>query len=124
MSEELPVVSFKKRAVKGNTTRRRETDSNDALEEDISADTLRDIKLQQTFRARKSGSSMDSLAKKSSTVSSTGEANANETRTIESVMGTQYSSQMDYGIQSNNIPHKKLMDQFIEDKLGLTQVTK
>lgn len=122
MSEDVPIVSFKKRAPKSNSTRKKEDDENP--EEDISAETLRDIKLQQMFRAKKSGSSIDNLSKKASCGLIDGSTDLSETRTIESVMGTQYSSQMDYGIQSNNIPHKKLMDQYIEDKLGISKATK
>lgn len=122
MSEVAPTIIFKKRTAKASSSRKRDDVGEDKEEEEeISKTSLSDIKLQQTFRAKKSGSSIDSLSKKSTGTVANSESNQNETRTIESVMGTQYSSQMDYGIQSNNIPHKKIMDQFIEDKLGIAK---
>lgn len=125
MAEAAPAVIFKKRAARANSSRKRDAvEDEQQEEEEISTTTLSDIKLQQTFRAKKSGSSIDSLSKKATSTVANGETSMSETRTIESVMGTQYSSQMDYGIQSNNIPHKKIMDQFIEDKLGLAKDNK
>ena len=51
---------------------------------------------------------------------STSEADDNGIKTIGSVMGRQYTTEIDYGIQAN-IPHKKLMDQYIDEQLGLNK---
>lgn len=117
-------VAFKKRGNKSSNARKKDlNDDNLEAGDEVSSETLQDIKLQQTVRARKSGSSLEALSKAASsknTVTGSDEGG----KTIESVMGTQYTTQMDYGIQSNNIPHKKLMEQYIEDKLGLPKPSK
>lgn len=116
-------VVFKKRAVKSNNARKREmpikeeedteeTGSNPTL-------TLSDIKLQQTIRQRKTGLSIDALSKASKNTASSGVDEVG-VKTIGSVMGKQYTTEIDYGIQAN-IPHKKLMDQYIDEKLGLSK---
>lgn len=111
-------VVFKKRSVKSGNARKKDIDYGDNNEEpQVNGDVIMDIKLQQTVRQRKSGASTDILSK-SSKEKPAEETNFDEPRTIESVMGTQYTAQMDYGIQNNSVPHKKLMDQYIADKMG------
>lgn len=118
-------IVFKKRSSKSTNVRKRAL-NDDELEvgDEISAESLQDIKLQQTVRARKTGSSLEALSKPAVTVKEKPVANDDRGKTIESVMGTQYTTQMDYGIGSNNIPHKKLMDQYIEENLGLPKPVK
>ena len=117
-------VTFKKRGAKVTNTRKKDANDDD-LEagDEVSSETLQDIKLQQTVRARKSGSSLEALSKAAVSKEKTSVSDEGG-KTIESVMGTQYTTQMDYGIQSNNIPHKKLMEQYIEEKLGLPKPPK
>ena len=111
-------VVFKKRSVNSRNARKKDIDHGDNNEEpQVNGDVIMDIKLQQTVRQRKSGASTDILSK-SSKEKPAEETNFDEPRTIESVMGTQYTAQMDYGIQNNSVPHKKLMDQYIADKMG------
>lgn len=120
MSEPPGPVVFKKRGAKGANLRRR-ANSEDA-DEETNSSVLADIKLQQTVRQRKSGASIDILSKPLTSKSST-TSDPYESKTIESVMGTQYTSQLDYGLQVN-IPHKKLMDQYIDERLGASKMIK
>ena len=126
-------VVFKKRIIKGNI-RKKESDSNqndlnDNLHDDndskdeLDKHILEDVKLQQTMRNRKSGSSLLILTNKNNKNTNLNEDD--QVKTIESVMGTQYTSQIDYGIDNNNtIPHKKLMDEYINERLGISNQTK
>ena len=126
-------VLFKKKTIKGNIRKKEnqetidnnsnsnkeviDNDNNDEIDKRL----LEDIKLQQTMRNRKSGSSLNSLLSNKTK----NETNMVESiKTIESVMGTQYTSQIDYGIENNSIPHKKLMDEYINNKLGISKETK
>ena len=114
-------VTFKKRSAKVVNVRKKDVNEDDVEPGDeVSSETLQDIKLQQTVRARKTGSSLEALSKPAATASKAVVSDESG-KTIESVMGTQYTTQMAYGISTNNIPHKKLMDQYIENKLGLAK---
>jgi hypothetical protein len=110
-------VNFKKRAPKGGSVARRKADPDSGDDEDeVCKTALSDVKLQQSVRQRKHGATVDALGKPTTTGSSSS-SDGMGTKTIESVMGTQYTSQIDYGVQAS-VPHKKLMDQYIEEKLG------
>lgn len=115
-------VTFKKRSAKVSNVRKKDASEEDVEPGDeVSSETLQDIKLQQTVRARKAGSSLEALSKPAVATATKVSVSDESGKTIESVMGTQYTTQMDYGISANNIPHKKLMDQYIENKLGLAK---
>lgn len=90
-----------------------------ALKEEEDNLNVSDIKLQQQMRVRKVGASASSLIKPESKQrrDPTGTSNATDS-TLETVMGSQFSSQMDYGLQES-VPHKKILDAFIDEKLGL-----
>jgi hypothetical protein len=120
--EGAPVV-FKKRANKGSVRRKEQEPEDGAAEEqeEIDSTMLQDIKFQQTMRAKKGGSSTEALIKPAA-LRATGEVVEEEEegdKTIESMMGTQYTVQVENGIQ-NVVPHKKLMDKYIDEQLGLT----
>ena len=118
-------MSFKKKAPRGSI-RARSTEEvtqssgsaqGDAVEEAL---LLSDIKLQQTMRLRKGGSALDTLlgSKARQYEDDARPPSAEVTTTIESVMGTQYTRQLDYGLQ-NTVPHKNLMDEYVNGKLGI-----
>ena len=127
------VIAFKKRQSKVIHARKRDSsaatendsgsDKNGASDEeseDIDFQALSDIRLQQRFRVRKAGALISTFDKGKDVpngkkkYSTTGGKSA----TIETVMENQYSSQMDYGME-DSVPHKRLMDAFIDEKLGL-----
>jgi hypothetical protein len=111
-------VVFKKRGSVAGKIRRKADNDDEDDEQEINTERLLDIKLQQTVRQRKSGASVESLHKLSGSTGK-GSGSTGEGGTIESAMGTQYTVQIDNGLQANAIPHKKLMEQFIDEKLGL-----
>jgi hypothetical protein len=127
--EGAPVV-FKKRANKGSVRRKEQPEEGTVAEEDqeeIDSSMLQDIKFQQIMRARKSGSSAEALTKAGASRRANGgepvEEEEEGDKTIESMMGTQYTVQVENGIQ-NVIPHKKLMDKYIDEHLGLSREKK
>jgi hypothetical protein len=114
-------VTFKKRSVKASNVRKKSEVDGDDQHEEYDANVVQDIKFQQTMRARKTGSSIDALTKVVHNNKNVEDDN-DQSKTIESVMGTQYTTQVENGLQST-VPHKKLMDQYIDDKLGLSKTT-
>jgi len=131
--EESQQVLFKKRAGKKvNNVRRK--DATKAIDEgdeggsdinEVDNSMLEEIKFQQIMRTRKGGSSIEALGlanahRKVSAAEKGKTEKEEETKTIESVMGTQYTVQVENGIEKM-IPHKKLMDQYIEEQLGISK---
>lgn len=108
---------FKKRNPKSNV-RIKEASVVDS-DDEAHSQQLQEIKAQQNMRSRKSGSSADRLYKSGHNEKDEAK-NPAEKKTIESVMGNQYTAHIDYGIQ-NVVPHKKLMDEYIEEKLGFSK---
>lgn len=114
-------MSFKKKAPRGSirarsieeVTQSSGSTQGDTVEEAL---LLSDIKLQQTMRLRKGGSALGSKARQYEDACPLPRAEVSTT--IESVMGTQYTRQLDYGLQ-NTVPHKNLMDEYVNAKLGI-----
>ena len=123
---ETSTVSFKKKAPRGSIRVRSTeevTQSSGSADGDTTAEEallLSDIKLQQTMRLRKGGSALDALlgSKARQYENAHPLPSAEVTTTIESVMGTQYTRQLDYGLQ-HTVPHKNLMDEYVNGKLGI-----
>ncbi len=104
------VVTFKKRtASKGNLRKK----SDDGDEEEIDLTNLNDIKLQQNMRVRNTGTDINNLVKKKIDTPAIIEG-----KTLETVMGSQFSLQSENSHQGA-IPHDKMMEKYVEEKLGL-----
>lgn len=79
-------VTFKKRTIKLNNARRKEVGES-VDHEEFDGESLQEIKLQQTSRSRKGGSSLEALTKSSiNKVNTIDEQSYGESKTIESVI--------------------------------------
>lgn len=119
-------IVFKKRSIKsrGHSTSTSKAKLNDSSDEDtVDLAALKDIKFEQSLRAKKSGASIAALAKgekgegaapaeggKSASVA------APSSSTLDTVLGAQFSGEASYGAQS--VAHEKIMEQYINEKLG------
>jgi hypothetical protein len=123
MTAEAPIAVIKKRSPRPNQRRREEDDSNnqekDEREDDgIDREKLKDLKLLRELRQAQTGVAVEDLIrgdKKSSRPNQTADD-------LKSMLGNQFNSRMDYGMQQE-VPHQKLMEEFIEEKLGLKKDT-
>jgi hypothetical protein len=123
-SEATGKVVFRKRSVARGNLRKKddppvqnEHNNDEGDEHGINRSNLTDLKLLQSLKPHKEGISVEVLNKPSdSTTKSTAKA------TGSSAFASQFNSKMDYGIQTN-MPHEKIMEEFIEEKLGLNRKT-
>lgn len=112
-------IIIKKRHTRPNQRRRDDSDdekpdNGDQQNSEIDRNKLKDIKLLQQVRQRQSGVSVQELIlgdKKSDRA-------GNGTDDLKTIFGNQFNSTMDYGFQQD-VPHQKLMEDFIDQRLGL-----
>ncbi|RYH12701.1 hypothetical protein EON65_37545 [archaeon] len=110
---------FNKRNISAaqSTARKRRIEEAEGQDEDdvVDYEKLKAIQESQESRVRKHGVTTEELAHVSKErKSSSGE----EERTVEGMMGTQFSVTVDHGL-GTTIPHQRIMEQYISDKLGL-----
>eukprot|EP00981_Chlorochromonas_danica_P001393 scaffold296_cov164-Ochromonas_danica.AAC.10 len=117
-------TTFKKRSLpqaNGGNVRKRKVDT-ETEEEDLALAKLREVKHLQDSRTRKNGISAEELAhsqQSSSSSSSLKEGSSNKTteKTVETMLGSQFSS---HGL-GTTVPHEKIMEAYINEKLGLLE---
>ena len=120
-----PTISFiKKRPNRSNQRKRTDDDEDNTKttsvdntkDDGIDREKLKDLKLIHQFKQRASGLSVEELLHGDKKATH----NNKQTDDLKSILGNQFNSRMDYGIQQN-IPHEKLMEEYINQKLGLNQ---
>ncbi len=98
--------------------RKRATENEDTtIEDEVNISNQSDTRLQQGLRGKDVGASLDTLAKKKSVVAIV----PGEVKTVENVLGSQFSAQSDSGDHSTHLPHEKMMEKFIDEQLGLNK---
>lgn len=97
-------------------------DDEDDEEDVVDEQRLRDIKEQQLARHRKKGVSAESLAK-TVKANGAGKSSSGGASTVETMLSSQFSVTVDNGL-ATTVPHEKIMQQYIDEKLGLTQTAK
>ena len=121
-------IAIKKRITQRKSIRQQPTDiSSD--EDTPNHAALKDIKLEQSLRVKKGGASVDMLSKTSRGTAAGNSSSSGQTSTavnaqvgsgsIDTVLGSQFSAEASYG--EEGVAHEKLMEQFVNDKLGLNQ---
>lgn len=119
---EIPVI-IKKRAARPNQRRRDDSDDEknpestahgDKQDDGIDREKMKDLKLLHQMRQRQGGISVDELIHGDKKAS----RNNQNSDDLKSILGNQFNSRMDYGFQQE-VPHQKIMDEFIDKKLGL-----
>lgn len=121
-------TTFKKRSLpqaNGGNVRKRKVEAETEEEEDLALAKLHEVKHLQDSRTRKNGISAEELAhsQQSSSSSSLKEGlhnNKMTEKTVETMLGSQFSSRMDHGL-GTTIPHEKIMEAYINEKLGLLE---
>lgn len=116
---EQPVFKKRSGANKGNLRKKLDDDDTDITQE-IDKEYLSDIKLHQTMRMKRAGTTLDNLSRKKTSSEKT-TSGVSKTETVETVLGSQFSLQTDSGFDGG-LPHEKMMEKYIEDKLGLKQL--
>ena len=116
---------FKKRVMKGKF--RPETDVGDVADESLDADdasssgnSLTEMKLEQQMRRKKLGNEFSS---DSSAVMDRSERKfkCSVQRSIESTLGSQFESRLEDGLSSTSQSHEKIMEQYINSKMGIKE---
>jgi hypothetical protein len=109
---------FKKRTVNpgGTNIRKRKSDIHDISEEvdEEEIERVKEIKQLQEMRVRKNGISIEELAHSDRSMREKVDA---VERTVENMLGSQFEVRVDN--LDSATPHKRLMEQFINEKLGL-----
>ncbi len=83
----------------------------------INKRTLEDLKVIHTMKIQREGISTDVLNHVEHKGKRAGSTNVNSSN---SSFAAQFDSRMDHGLQTT-VPHEKIMDEFINEKLGLSQ---
>ncbi len=118
----LPIlgVMFKKRAGKGNgNIRRVESAEKNEPEDIVDLNAVTELKLEQSQRKRNRGYVIDGIElelRKKTDYQKDGDKPA---RTIESMIGNQFSVRADNGL-NGGMDHEKIMEKYVKDKLGIT----
>ena len=89
---------------------------NDQLE---SSTAMTDMKLEQNFRKRRLGTEFSSDA---AVVVKPGKVHKSSVqKSIESTLGSQFESKIDDGAGSSAFNHEKIMEQYINQKMGIAE---
>lgn len=124
-------MMIKRRVNKGNLRKRLydgedgngslDISQNDQEDEGVAEDGLLELKMQQSLRNRKKGASAEALLKSSTSNQEKKSSKdlSNPTDLSPTALGSQFNSRMDYGLQTDVIPHKNIMEKYINEQLGL-----
>eukprot|EP01031_Cornospumella_fuschlensis_P029492 gene29492-35597_t len=109
----------RKGAAPQSNIRKRKIDESEEQDDDdvVDYDRLKAIQESQESRVRKHGVTTEELAQVSKEKKALGK---DEERTVEGMMGTQFSVTVDHGL-GTTIPHQRIMEQYINEKLGLNK---
>lgn len=112
---------FKKRPRKDNIRRVIENVHDDDFEESgANIAAMQMLKAEQELRKKLKGQSLVDLVKGESSLLDT--QTETSKRSIESMMGTQFSLKCEDGV--SYVAHERIMEEFIEEKLGLKEEKK
>lgn len=127
-------VKFKKKSIKGNLRKKEigadagndstdDKDRDETNEEIAGEDTINFIKYQQNMRMKKSGLSHDKLQKKNVKKTSNNGEEWEPNKNIDTVMSNQFAVDKGdgYGTGGNGHAHEKIMEQYVNSKMGLDE---
>ena len=109
---------IKKRQIRKNLRKSEDNeDSNDIdlNEATVDFEALADLKLEQNARKKVRGVISTNLQTEEK---SKIDVQSNAKRSIEGMIGSQFSSQIDYGLSATK--HDQLMEKYVQEKLGVT----
>lgn len=109
---------FKKRSFKGQA-RQKDGDDVESESVDIDATTLQFVQMEQKLRQKRSGVG---VVKEVGKTRCKEEEKSQLNKTIESAIDAQFLSKVDHGIGTDgeHIAHENLLEQFIRDKMGIS----
>lgn len=114
---------FVKRVIKGKFRSNLDADIVDQVEDDDdqqeSSNAMIDMKLEQNLRKRRLGTEFSSDA---GVVVKPGKVyKSSVQKSIESTLGSQFESRIDDGSGSSAFNHEKIMEQYINQKMGIAE---
>ena len=121
--EPLTVIMFVKRVIKGKFRNQVDNDIADQVENEDdqseSSTAMIDMKLEQNLRKRRLGTEFSSDA---AVVVKPGKVyKSSVQKSIESTLGSQFESRIDDGTGSSAFNHEKIMEQYINQKMGIAE---
>ena len=111
---------FKKRCSKGNIRKREENTSENEGDDETNLDMLQYLKAEQELRKKLKGQSLVELVDENP--KATKQTKQTARHSIEDMMGSQFALRTDDA--HNFHSHEKIMEQYINEKLGLVEDTK
>lgn len=111
---------FKKRVIKGKFRLETDSDAPGSTQDDEPGTAVMEMKLEQSMRKKKLGSEFSSdgsvVMEKSGVKSK-----SSVQKSIEATLGSQFESRVEDGL-SSTLAHEKIMEQYVNQKMGIQAV--
>jgi hypothetical protein len=117
---------FKKRTIKGNLRSKseilEEEHDHDLEEEASRLAAVMEMKLEQSMRKKKFGTEFSSENNGAVNNQNGKKMKSSVTQSIESTLGQLFDSRVDEGLPSSTSAHDKIMEQYIQQQMGIQEI--